>query len=145
MTDVRGLLDVNVLIALLDAEHVHHAQARMWLRDNVDAGWATCPITENGCVRVMAQPAYPNPLPAALVADRLRAATATAHHRFWADDVSLVAPGIADWSRVIGPRQLTDVYLLALAARRGGRFVTFDARIALTTVPAADDGNLCVI
>ena len=142
---MRALLDVNVLIALLDSEHIHHAQARGWLRDNVDAGWATCPITENGCVRIMAQPAYPNPLPAAMVAERLRAATATRYHRFWADDVSLLSPGITDWSRAIGPRQLTDVYLLALAARRGGRFVTFDARIALTAVPAADAKSLCVI
>ena len=142
---MRALLDVNVLIALLDIDHVHHVQARRWLRDHIDAGWATCPITENGCVRVMAQPAYANPLPAGLIAERLRAATATAHHSFWADDVSLLAPGVTDWTRSIGPKQLTDVYLLALATRHGGRFVTFDARIALNVVPAADDENLCVI
>ena len=136
---------MNVLIALLDAEHVHHLQARRWLRDNISAGWATCPITENGCLRIMAQPAYSNPLPPAAVADRLRAATDTVHHQFWTDDVSLLTPGLADWGRVIGPRQLTDVYLLALAAKRGGRFVTFDARIALTTVPGAHARNLCVI
>lgn len=142
---MRALLDVNVLIALLDADHIHHPQARTWLRDNIDDGWATCPITENGCVRIMAQPAYSNPLPASVVAQRLHAATTTGHHRFWADDVSLLSPGVADWSRAIGSRQLTDAYLLALATHRGGRFVTFDARIALSTVPAADDDNLCII
>ena len=66
---MRALLDVNVLIALLDADHLHHEAARRWLRDNIREGWATCPLTENGCVRIMAQPAYPNRLPASQVAE----------------------------------------------------------------------------
>ena len=142
---MRALLDVNVLIALLDADHLHHETARHWLRDNVRHGWATCPITQNGCLRVMAQPAYPNSLPAALVAQRLREATATDHHRFWPDDVSLLSPAVADWHQVIGPKQITDVYLLALAVERQGRFVTFDARIAPTAVTGADDQCFCMI
>lgn len=142
---MRALLDVNVLIALLDAEHLHHEQAMRWLRDNIRNGWTTCPITQNGCLRIMAQPAYPNPLPAAQVAARLREATETQHHQFWADDISLLNAGIADWQRVIGPRQITDVYLLSLATRRNGRFVTFDARIAPEVVPGARKQNLCII
>ena len=142
---MRALFDVNVLIALMDAEHLHHEQARRWLRDNIRDGWATCPITQNGCLRIMAQPGYSNPLPAFRVAQRLREATETEHHRFWADDISLLQPGVADWRQVIGARQLTDVYLLALAAARGGRFVTFDTRVAVTVVPEAEKQTLCVI
>ena len=87
---MRSLLDVNVLIALLDAEHVHHAAARHWMRENIRHGWATCPITQNGCLRIMAQPGYPQRIPSSLVAERLREATAAEHHRFWSDDVSLL-------------------------------------------------------
>ena len=142
---MRALLDVNVLIALLDAEHLHHELARRWMRDNIRHGWATCPITQNGCLRIMAQTAYPNSLPASLVAERLRDATSTDHHQFWPDEVSLLTPGIADWRQVISSKQLTDIYLLALAVERQGRFATFDARIAQSAVPGADDQCLCVI
>ena len=120
---MRALLDVNVLIALLDAQHLHHEAAVRWLKDNIRHGWATCPITQNGCLRTMAQPAYPNCLPASAVAERLREATATAHHQFWPDHVSL----------------------LALAVERQGRFVTFDARIARSAVAGAGNPGLCVI
>ena len=142
---MRALLDVNVLIALLDADHLHHEAARHWLRDNIREGWATCPLTENGCVRIMAQSTYPNRLPAPLVAERLRQATSSAHHEFWPDSVSLLNPGAADWSRLIGPRQITDIYLLALAVARRGRFVTFDARIDSRAVPGAENQNYCLI
>ena len=136
---MRSLLDVNVLIALLDAEHVHHAAARHWMRENIRHGWATCPITQNGCLRIMAQPGYPQRIPSSLVAERLREATAAEHHRFWSDDVSLLDSRTVDWKRVIGPRQITDVYLLALAVEHGGRFVTFDARIAPDVVPGGTE------
>ena len=142
---MRGLLDVNVLIALLDAEHLHHEVARQWLRDNIRYGWATCPITENGCLRIMAQPGYSNCLPAPAVAARLREATATRYHRFWPDTVSLLDSGITDWRQAIGPKQITDVYLLALAVGRQGRFVTFDARIVPSFVAGADDRHVCTI
>lgn len=142
---MRALLDVNVLIALMDAEHVYHLQARSWLRENVGDGWATCPITQNGCLRIMAQPGYSNPLATSQVAERLREATETVHHQFWADDISLLHAGVADWNQVIGARQLTDVYLLALAVARGGRFVTFDTRIPVSVVPGASGQSLCVV
>ena len=141
---MRSLLDVNVLIALLDAEHVHHDAARAWMRDNIRHGWATCPITQNGCLRIMAQPGYPNRLPSSRVAERLRQATATDHHRFWPDDVSLLEAGTVDWGRIIGPRQVTDVYLLTLAVKHHGRFATFDARIAPDVVHGGLD-RLCLI
>jgi len=142
---MRALLDVNMLIALLDAEHVHHELARRWLRQNIQSGWATCPITQNGCVRIMAQPKYSNQLPAALVAERLQDATRTDQHEFWADDISLIDTAFVDWSQLIGPRQITDVYLLALAVAHHGRFVTFDARIPVSAVSNASDHHLLVI
>ena len=93
----------------------------------------------------MAQPAYPNSLPAPQVAERLRAASATDHHRFWPDEVSLLSPGVVDWRRVVGPRQISDLYLLALAVARRGRFATFDARIDPDAVTGAGGGSYCVI
>ena len=93
----------------------------------------------------MAQPGYPNSLPCSLVAERLREATSTDHHGFWPDGVGLLNPQVADWRRVMGPRQVTDAYLLALAVERQGRFVTFDARITPSTVVGANDRHLCPI
>ena len=58
---MRSLLDVNVLIALLDAEHVHHDAAREWMRENIRHGWATCPITQNGCLRIHGATRLPAP------------------------------------------------------------------------------------
>jgi len=62
---MRALLDVNVLIALLDRDHIHHPVASDWLLANIHTGWASCPLTQNGCIRIMAQPGYPNALPPA--------------------------------------------------------------------------------
>ncbi len=142
---MRGLLDSNILIALLDRDHQHREIARRWMRDNARLGWATCPIVENGCARIMSQPRYPNPLPARRVAERLRRMAGDGFHRFWPDDISLLAPGVVDWARVAGPRQITDVYLLALAVARKGRLVTLDTRVAADAVIGADRRSLCVV
>ena len=142
---MRALLDVNVLIALLDAAHIHHRLATAWLQREIGAGWASCPITQNGCIRILSQPAYPGALPAADVALRLAEAADGAEHQFWPDDVNLLEAGRVDWQRVLGLRQVTDVYLLALAVHHRGRLVTFDRRIALTAVPGAQAANLAVI
>jgi hypothetical protein len=142
---MRALLDVNVLIALLDAGHVHHALAMSWLEAEIRHGWASCPITQNGCVRIMSQPGYPAALPAAQVAERLTEASASPAHEFWPADVSLLGDGIYDWSKVLGHRQVTDIYLLSLAVRHGGRLVTFDRRIDLGAVTGASPGQLVVL
>ena len=142
---MRALLDVNVLIALLDAAHIHHRLATAWLQREIGAGWASCPITQNGCIRILSQPAYPGALPAADVALRLAEAADGAEHQFWPDDVNLLEAGRVDWQRVLGLRQVTDVYLLALAVHHRGRLVTFDRRIALAAVPGAQAENLTVI
>jgi toxin-antitoxin system PIN domain toxin len=142
---VRSLLDVNVLIALLDAAHIHHALATTWLQRAIGTGWASCPITQNGCIRIMSQPAYPGALAAADVAQRLGEAAAGPAHQFWPADIDLVQVGAVDWQRVLGHRQVTDVYLLALAVRRAGRLVTFDRRITAAAVPGASAAQLVVI
>jgi hypothetical protein len=142
---MRALLDVNVLIALLDPDHSLHQRSRDWFRRNAPSGWTTCPITQNGCVRIMSHPGYPNALPVRAVIERLREATLNPHHEFWTDDVSLLDPQIADASRIHGPRQLTDLYLLALAVSRGGRFVTFDAAVPVTAIKGADRTHLVAL
>jgi hypothetical protein len=142
---MRALLDVNVLIALLDCAHVHHGRASDWLQGNLESGWASCPITQNSCIRIMSQPAYPNAKPAAVVAQRLAEAAAQQWHEFWADDVSVLEPALLDWAAVLGSRQVTDAYLVALAVRHRGRFVTFDGGVELKTVRGAKAANLVVL
>jgi len=139
---MRSLLDVNVLIALLDADHSLHAPAMAWFAEHARQGWASCPITQNGCLRIMSHPGYPNAPPVRTVLDRLSAATATELHEFWADDVSVLDDRLFDPARILGPRQITDLYLLSLATRRGGRLVTFDAAIPLRAVHGATARNL---
>lgn len=142
---MRALLDVNVLIALLDAGHVHHQRASDWLAHHLHHGWASCPITQNGCLRIMSQPAYPQALPIRAVADRLAQATATSAHLFVADDYSLLGADSLHWKHILGHRQVTDAYLLGLAVRHQCRFVSFDARISLSVVPGAKTEHLYVL
>ena len=142
---MRALFDVNVLIALFDADHSLHARATQWFAGHARAGWASCPITQNGCIRIMSHPGYPNALPVRAVMERLEEATASTYHAFWPDDVSLLDARIADAARIHGPRQLTDVYLLALAVRNGGRFVTFDASVSPEAVRGAGKNHLVVL
>lgn len=143
---MRALLDINVLIALLDQDHAMHSQALRWFAAGAaQRGWASCPITQNGCVRIMAHPSYPNPLKAGAVMERLGAAIATDQHEFWPDDLSLLDQRVADRSRIHGPRQVTDLYLLALAVRRGGCFVSFDASIPRTAIRGAEKRHLVTL
>jgi uncharacterized protein len=142
---MRALLDVNVLIALLDQDHAMHGQAVRWFAAKAVDGWASCPITQNGCARVMSHPGYPNPLKVGAVMERLAEATATRQHQFWPDDISLLDAGVADPTRIHGPRQVTDLYLLALAVRRGGCFASFDAAIPRTAIKGAENKHLVIL
>lgn len=142
---MRSLLDVTVLLALLDADHVHHTAARDFLERTVAQGWASCPVTQNGFVRVISQPRYPSPVPPALAVERLARACAGPPHEFWPCDVSVLDDRVVDRSRVHGARQVTDAYLLALAVRHGGRFVTFDRSVALSAAVGAAPRHLHVI
>jgi hypothetical protein len=142
---MRALLDVNVLIALLDADHSLHARATQWFAGHARSGWASCPITQNGCIRIMSHPGYPNALSVRAVVERLTEASVSAFHEFWPDDVSLLDAKVADSARIHGPRQLTDLYLLALAVRHGGRFVTFDASVSVDAVWSAEKRHLLTL
>jgi len=142
---LRSLLDVNVLLALLDANHIHHREALAWWDAHQGEGWASCPLTQNGVLRIMSSQSYLNRRPAAEVAERLALVTAHAGHQFWADGPSLLEPGIVKWAHVIGARQITDVYLLALAVRKGGRFVTLDKGISLHAIPDAKSHQLVTL
>jgi hypothetical protein len=122
-----ALLDVNALVALAWDSHIHHARIREWFASNAPQGWATCPITESGFVRVSTNPKV---LPSPIRVDDARHVLATLRetvgHRFLSDDVSLVDD---DVPTIVGHRQVTDAHLLTLARRRGVRLVTFDAAI----------------
>ena len=142
---MRALLDVNVLVALLDAGHLHHAVATRWLAAHATAGWASCPLTQNGCLRILSLSSYPNAQPTAVVADRLGRAMAGGSHAFWPDSISLLEPGVLSWDRVLTSRQITDTYLLAVAAAHGGRLVTFDRGISIEAVPSASKKHLVTL
>jgi toxin-antitoxin system PIN domain toxin len=142
---VRALLDVNVLIALLDSDHASHDTAIQWFAQHAREGWASCPITQNGCIRIMSNQGYPNSLPVQAVIERLAEACNEDIHEFWPDQVSVLDSDVVDSTRIHGPRQLTDIYLLALAVRHAGRLVTFDSGIALAAVRKATTQNILIL
>lgn len=139
-----ALLDVNFLIALFDPEHVHHEPAHSWFGGHRSSGWATCPLTENGVVRILSNPAYsPSVEQPAEIARRLASFRKSGGHVFWPDDVSLCDPEL--FNLAVGHRHLTDVYLLGLAVRHGGRLATFDRSIPVKAVREARPDHLAVI
>ncbi len=142
---MRALLDVNVLIALFDSDHASHDSAMSWFAKHAREGWASCPITQNGCIRIMSNPGYPNALPVQAVIERLAGACREDIHEFWPDEVTLLDPDVVDSTRIHGPRQLTDIYLLALAVQHESRFVTFDTGIPLAAVRKATARNLLIL
>lgn len=142
---MRALLDVNVLIALLDENHAHHATVSDWFSGHIEHGWASCPLTQNGCVRIVSQPRYPNALGVADAVMRLKDAVSTRWHQFLQDDVSLLDDSVVDRRQLLGPRQLTDVYLLALAVAHGVRLVTLDKSVSVVAVRGAREDHLAVI
>lgn len=144
---MRALLDVNVLIALFDADHVFHDRAHEWLESHASMGIATCPLTENGLVRILSHPRYSKAfeLTPGDVITRLDRFCSTQDHAFWPDELSLRDPSIFHRKNLLGPRQLTDLYLLALAIHHQGRLVTLDGAIPLNPVEGATRRHLQVI
>ncbi len=144
---MRALLDVNVLIALFDQDHVFHERAHQWLETMAGHGIATCPLTENGVVRVISHPKYSHALRLAPgeVIRRLGQFCAAQDHAFWPDDVTLRDVRMFQTDTILGSRQVTDVYLLGLAVKHAGQLVTFDEGIALKAVRDAKAKNLWVI
>lgn len=141
-----ALLDVNVLVALFDPAHCHHDEAHRWFGRNRASGWATCPMTINGCIRVLSNPAYPTvEATPAEVTERLRELLSTQHHHFWEDSVSLADAALFQPSMIVGHQKVTDVYLLGLAVRNHGRLATFDRSIPLKAVRGACPAHMVLL
>jgi toxin-antitoxin system PIN domain toxin len=141
---MRSLLDVSFLIAWVDRSHVSHHIAQAWLAAHRTLRWATCPITENGCLRIITNPKYLHPASAAKVLQALDEGKADSDHEFWPDDLSVTGSEF-ERSALTGHQQVTDIYLLALAVNRGARLITFDTGISLDAVAGATEENLLVL
>jgi toxin-antitoxin system PIN domain toxin len=130
------LLDVNVLIALVDPAHVQHDQAHAWFARVGRKAFATCPLTENGLVRIVGYPKYPNsPGPPSDVLQSLVAIRAMPGHEFWPDDISIADEAFFAPELLSSHSRVTDSYLLALAHANGGRLATMDQRLAADVLP----------
>jgi toxin-antitoxin system PIN domain toxin len=130
-----SLLDANVLLALGDENHPHHSAALRFMEDvAIRQGWATCPLTENAFLRIMGRvrPAGGgmSPEDARL---SLHSIIANPGHNFWTDDLSLTDS--LTFPSLPAAKDLTDIYLLALAVKHRARFATFDAGIDPSLVP----------
>lgn len=122
------LLDVNLLLALSDPMHVHHEAVHRWFADRGHQSWATCPITENGFVRIASHPNYPNrPGDVVAVLAILRMLCEAQGHQFWEEDVSIL--DILEPGAIVTHAQITDVYLAGMAVHKNGRLATLDQRI----------------
>ena len=140
---MRYLLDVNVWIALLDEAHVHHLRVLAFFEQR-NLKIASCPLVENGVIRVLNLPGYSKfgPVGFEKVGNKLSEICSDLNHEFWPDSLSLRTSGLVDWSRVLGHNQITDLYLLALAKTHQGCLATLDHRVALSTVVGATAKNL---
>lgn len=124
---------MNVLVALAWPQHVHHESAHRWFasRERTRRGWATCPVTQTGFVRVSSNPRVVSEARSPLEAiELLKRIVAVAGHEFWSDDISIAASAHIARRKLMGHRQVTDAHLLALAIARRGVLATFDAGVA---------------
>jgi uncharacterized protein len=126
------LLDINILIALAWPNHIHHRDARAWFQQRGGQGFRTCPLTQTGFVRISSNPRFTAEAATPQEAlGLLRKICALPGHEFWADDLSLAdAPAAVE---LVGHRQVTDAYLLALAAAHDGILATLDRGIGALT------------
>lgn len=131
----RHLLDVNAVIALIDPLHVHHDRAHRWFAARGEAEWHTCPLVQNGVVRVVSHPKYANSQPAPVVLASLASLAARDDHVFLPDTVSLLDSSVHT-ERLLASSQVTDTYLLHLAASNDALLATFDTRIVTSAVPS---------
>ena len=134
-----------MLLALFDPEHIHHDRALAWWTDNQDGGWASCPLTQNGFVRVISGPGYARPRGVTEGLEVLRGQMAQPGHAFWPDAISIADTQTFDHGRLLGTKQITDAYLLALAVKHGGRLATLDQGVPLRAVRGAEVKHLTVI
>ncbi len=135
------LFDVNVLIALIDPAHIHHDAAHDWFVKQGKKSWASCPLTENGVMRIVGHARYPNsPGTPAAVAQLMTGLCALPGHVFWPDDISLLDTKKLDATRLLSSAQVTDSYLLALAIAHNGKLATFDRRLVVDAVRGGAKG-----
>ncbi len=142
---MRALFDVNALLALFDASHTQHAKARQWWSANMATGWASTPLTQNGFLRIISRPPYPQHVRLADALAVLSAQIQRTDHEFWPDNLAIIDTTAFDHAHLAGPRQITDVYLLAMAVRHSGRLVTFDQSIPIAAVKNCLPSNLVVL
>ena len=132
---IRFLLDINVLIALIDPAHIQHDRAHKWFAAKGQKAWATCPLTENGLLRIVGHPRYPSsPGPPATVAELLASLRKLPGHVFWPDDLSLLDRRHVNAARLLDSAHVTDSYLLALARVHDGQLASFDQRLVTDAV-----------
>jgi uncharacterized protein len=143
---MRALLDVNVWVALFDDAHQFSARANAFIAQP-GVKIATCPLVENGVIRVLSLPSYGRKggLSIQRVREQLRRACTELNHAFWPDDISLRDDQHANFERVQGHNQITDLYLLSLAVHHGGCLASFDQAIALSSVPGATARHLLLL
>lgn len=144
-----ALFDVNVLVALLDPLHVHHDRAHDWFGSGGREEWLSSPTTQNGVLRVVAHPKYPNHQPIQVVMSSLRSLVAAGYHKFVPDSLSLLgsAPGadsVVITERLATSAQVTDTYLLALAVRNEARLASFDRRLVTAAVAGGQESLLLI-
>lgn len=125
----RYLLDINALIALLDPDHTFQEAVSHWFYADPRRHWLTCPITENGTIRIIGLPRYPQSQPLRITIEALRSLTSFGHHEHIPDDVSLLGSDI-DPRRIHGPGQITDTYLALLAQAHGAALATTDRKLS---------------
>lgn len=141
-----ALLDVNVLTALFDPAHPSHEDAHEWFGRHERHGWATAPITINGCVRILSNPRYPTVRARPdEVTSGLQQFCRSRYHHFWADSISLLDASVIRAELIGSHQKVTDACLLALACRNEGRLATFDRSIPLNAVIGAKSDDLIVI
>lgn len=143
---MRSLLDVNLLIALMDQDHAFHSRAHAWWSAESPA-WASCPLTENGLIRIMSSAAYSRVRNRTVfsVTTQFEQFSAASDHEFWDDSISVCNASLFDHRAILSSKTLTNLYLLGLATTRGGRLVTFDQGVSRNAVHLAEEKNLLVL
>jgi uncharacterized protein len=140
------LLDVNVLIALLWPAHESHQRAQSWFGQNASAGWATCPFTQAGFVRIVSNPAFSRDAVTPKEAINVLAANVRhKSHHLWGDEIDIVTAVWPFVGRLSGHQQVTDAYLLGLARHKKGKLGTMDRTVTELLPDKNMEGNLVVV
>ncbi|MDR1152328.1 MAG: hypothetical protein LBK72_07630 [Bifidobacteriaceae bacterium] len=142
---MTALLDVSALIALLDPQHSMHAEVADWFVAESGAGWSTCPVTENGFLRIVTGTRYTNPVALPLAWAALGTACQRPSHEFWPCDISVLERSLFVADRALTSAQITDIYLLGMAVRHQGTLLTLDRRISSESVSGASSRHLTVL